>query len=93
MCKDCNKYLSIEESKKIIKENNEQILNFTKEKHPQYKEGSVMFRRRFYQYCKQVSFYRKHNLDNDLTYSAKYCLNKLYPLPKPKPSSMTIIFD
>ena len=81
MCEDCKRYLTIEESKKIIKENNEEIHNFTKEKHPQYKEGSAMFKRRFYQYCKQVAIYRTHNLNNDLKYSAKYCLSKLYPKP------------
>lgn len=93
MCEDCKRYLTIEESKKIIQDNNNQIKEFTKEKHPQYKEGSVMFKRRFYQYCRQVAFYRKHNLGNDLKYPAKYCLDKLYPKPKPPNKSLTVVFD
>ena len=93
MCEDCKRYLSVEELQEIITDNNEQIRNFTKEKHPEYKEGSAMFKRRFYQYCRQVAFYRKNNLNNDLKYPAKYCLDKLYPKPKPPSKSMTIIFD
>ena len=88
-----NNYLTIDESKKIIKDNNEQIKEFIKEKHPEYNEDSAMFKRRFYQYAKKVSFYRKHILNNNLKYSAKYCLNKIYPKLKDKPKSLTIVFD
>lgn len=92
MCEDCKNYLSIEESKTIIQDNNNQVKEFTKEKHPEYKEGSAMFKRRFFQYCKQVALYRKNNL-NGGKYPAKYCLDKLYPKPKPPTKSMTIVFD
>ena len=83
----------IDESKKIIKENNKQIIEFIKEKHPDYKEDSAMFKRRFYQYAKQAAFYRKHHLNNDLKYTAKYCLDKLYPKTNYKPKSLTVVFD
>ena len=85
-------YLPIKELKKIIKDNNNQIIEFTKEKHPDYKEGTAMFKRRFIQYARAVSEYRKNNLENDLKYSSNYCLNKLYPKPKIN-KSMIIIFD
>lgn len=93
MCEDCKRYLTIDESKKIIQDNNNQVKEFTKEKHPEYKEGSAMFKRRFFQYCKQVALYRKNNLSNDIKYPAKYCLNKLYPKPPYRPKSLTIVFD
>ncbi len=82
----------IEEIKKIIKDNNDQIIEFTKEKHPNYKEGSAMFKKRFFQYCRSVTEYRKNNLENDLKYNANYCLSKLYPKPRIN-KSMIIIFD
>jgi predicted site-specific integrase-resolvase len=70
----------------------ESIKNFVKRKHPKYKEGTAMFKRRFVQYARAVSDYRKNNLENDLKYSSNYCLNKLYPKPKIN-KSMIIIFD
>ena len=83
MCNMCKNGLSVDDLKKIIELNNKQILKFTKIRHPLYKEDSTMFKKKYIEYCKKVAFYRKNVLDSDLTYSADYCLQQLYPDYRP----------
>ena len=73
-------------------EHKKSIIEFTKEKHPNYKEKSAMFRRKASQYGREVVFYRETFIDYK-GLSTKEILERLYPKPINKNKSLIIDFD
>jgi len=69
-----------------------EIIEFTKEKHPDYKENSAMFKRRASQYAREVIFYKETFIDYK-GLSTKEILDRLYPKPINKNKSLIIDFD
>jgi hypothetical protein len=69
----------------------ESIKNFVKRKHPKYKEGSAMFKRKCALYGREVFLY-KENFTEYKKNSTNYILCRLYPT-KINNKSLTVIFD
>jgi len=61
-----------------MNEHQKSIFEFVREKYPQYKEKSAMFKRRASQYGREVIFFKQTFIDyKDL--STKEILERLYP--------------
>lgn len=74
-----------------ITEHRESIFNFVRKKHPEYKENSMMFKRKYNHYEKEVDFYKETFIDFK-TKSTEEILKRLYP-PVIRNKSRIVIFD
>jgi len=68
------------------------IIEFVREKHPEYKEKSTMFKRKAAKYIREVILYKQMFKEHEGK-KTKEILNQLYPEIKPKPKSLIIYFD